>query len=98
MGMRREKYSSTGLLLSSADRGWSGLSAELRSHSGGIVAGKNKQPDVEISVDLCGNGSGVTGQAAGMVERAVAQRGALWLCPAGLQEDFTHLSAPVPRI
>jgi AraC family transcriptional regulator len=98
MGMRREKYSSTGLLVSSADRGWSGLSAELRSHSGGVVVRKSTQPYTEISVDIHGNGSVVTRQAGGIFERTVAERGTIWLCPAGLHEDFVDLSDPVPRI
>ncbi|HWX59690.1 hypothetical protein, partial [Bradyrhizobium sp.] len=63
MAVRRygdEKYGSGGLLVSSADRGWSGLSAELRSHSDGVIAWKNTQPDTEICVDICGNGSVIT--------------------------------------
>src|SRR5208282_6345966 len=93
-----EKYSSAGLLVSSAGRGWSGLSAELRSHSDGIVAWKSTQPDTEISVDMHGNGSVVTRQGGGIFERTVAERGTIWLCPAGLQEDFVDLSDPVPEV
>jgi AraC family transcriptional regulator len=93
-----EKYSSAGLLVSSAERGWAGLSAELRSHSEGIVAWKSTQPDTEISVDMCGNGSVVTRRGGGIFERTVAERGTIWLSPAGLQEDFIDLSDPVPEI
>jgi AraC family transcriptional regulator len=93
-----EKYSSAGLLASSAGRGWSGLSAELRSHSDGVVAWKSTQPDTEVSVDLRGNGSAVTRRGGGIFERTVAERGTIWLSPAGLQEDFVDLSDPVPRI
>ncbi|MDB5921678.1 MAG: AraC family transcriptional regulator [Betaproteobacteria bacterium] len=93
-----EKFSSTGLLVSSANRGWSGLSAELRSHSDGIVARKSMQPHTEIAVDMHGNKSVVRRQAGGIFERTVAERGTVWLCPAGLQEDFVELSGPVPRI
>jgi AraC family transcriptional regulator len=101
MALRRygvDKYSSTGLLVSSADRGWSGLSAELRSHSGGIVARKSTQPHTEIAFDMHGNKSVVTRQAGSTFERTVAERGTIWLCPAGLQEDFVDLSDAVPRI
>jgi AraC family transcriptional regulator len=93
-----EKYSSSGLLVSSAERGWLGLSAELRSHSDGIVAWKSTQPDTEIAVDMCGNGSVVTRRGGGIFERTVAERGTIWLSPAGLQEDFVDLSDPVPEI
>ena len=95
---RAEKYSSAGLLASSADRGWSGLSAEIRSHSEGVVALKSAQPDTEISVDVRGSGAVVTRQAGGVFERTVAARGTIWLSPAGLQEDFVALSDPVPEI
>ena len=101
MEMRRygvEKYSSTGLLASSVDRGWLGLSAELRSHSDGIVALNITRPDTEICVDIRGNGSVVTRQGGGVFERTVAERGTIWLSPAGLQEDFVDLSDPVPEI
>ena len=101
MAVRRygdEKYGSAGLLVSSADRGWSGLSAELRSHSDGVIAWKNTQPDTEIWVDICGNGSVITRQGGGIVDRTVAERGTIWLSPAGLQEDFIDISDRVPGI
>ena len=93
-----EKYGPAGLLASSADRGWSGLSAELRSHGDGVVARKSTQPNTEVSVDIRGNGSVATRQTGGVFERTVAERGTIWLSPAGLQEDFVDLSDPVPEI
>ena len=93
-----EKYGSAGLLVSSADRGWSGLSAELRSHSSGVVAWKNTQPDNEICVDMRGNGSVITRQGGGIFDRTVAERGTIWLSPAGLQEDLIDISDPLPEI
>ena len=69
-----KKYGSAGLRLSSAGRGWTGLSADLRSHSNGIVARKSTQPDTEISVDICGNGSVVRRQGGGIFERTLAER------------------------
>jgi AraC family transcriptional regulator len=93
-----EKYGSAGLLLSSADRGWLGLSAELRSHSNGVVAWKYTQPHTEVSVDIRGNGAVVRRQGGGIFERTVAERGTIWLSPASLQDDFVDLSDPVPGI
>jgi AraC family transcriptional regulator len=93
-----EKYGSAGLLESSADRGWSGLAADLRSHSNGVIAWKNTQPDTEICVNMRGNGSIITRQGGGILDRTVAERGTIWLSPAGLQEDFIDISDPVPRI
>ena len=92
-----EKYSSGGLLVSSAGRGWSGLSAELRSHGSGVVAWKSTQPDTEISIDMRGNKSVVTRRGGGIFERTVAEQGTIWLSPAGLQEDFINISDPVPE-
>jgi AraC family transcriptional regulator len=94
-----EKYATVGLLVSSADRGWSGLSAELRSLSDGVIAWKNTQPDIEICVVICGNGSVITRQGGGIVDRTVAERGTIWLSPVGLQEDFIiDISDRVPEI
>jgi len=98
LGYGVEKYGPAGLLASSADRGWSGLSAELRSHSGGIINWKNTQPDTEICVDVHGSGSVITRRGGGIVDRTIAERGTIWLSPAGLQEDLIDISDPVPGI
>jgi AraC family transcriptional regulator len=93
-----QKYDPAGLLASSADRGWSGLSAELRSHDDGVIASKGMRSDTEICVDVHGNGSVITRQRAGRCDRTVAERGTIWLSPAGLQEGFIDISDPVPEI
>jgi AraC family transcriptional regulator len=87
-----EKYGSAGLLLSSADRGWSGLSAELRTHSKDVIAWTGSQSDVEICVDLNGNGSLVTRRAAGIEDRRVPSRGTIWLTPPGWQEGSLEIA------
>jgi AraC family transcriptional regulator len=46
----------------------------------------------------CGNGSVITRQGGGIVDRTVAERGTIWLSPAGLQEDFIDISDRVPEI
>jgi AraC family transcriptional regulator len=93
-----EKYGPAGLLASSADRGWSGLSAELRSHSDGVIMWKNTQPDTEICVDIRGSRSVITRRGGGIFDRTVAERGTIWLSPAGLQEEIIEISDPVPGI
>jgi AraC family transcriptional regulator len=92
-----EKYGA-GLLLSSGDRAWSGLSAELRSHGKGVIAWRTSQSDTEICVDLCGNGSLVTRRAAGIEDRRVASRGTIWLSPAGLQRGSVDIAEDLPGI
>jgi AraC family transcriptional regulator len=93
-----EKYGSAGLRLSSADRDWSGLSAELRNHSKGVIAWSSPQSDTEICVDVCGNGSLVTRRAAGIEDRRVASRGTIWLSPPGLQEGSVDIAEDLQGI
>jgi AraC family transcriptional regulator len=92
------KYGPAGLLASSAGRGWSGLSAELRSHCGGVIVLEGTRPDIEMCVDIHGNGSLITRQRAGICDRTVAAQGTIWLSPAGLQDGFIDISDPVPEI
>jgi AraC family transcriptional regulator len=93
-----EKYGPIGLLASSTDRGWSGLSAELRSHSAGVIAWQSTQPDTELCVDIRGNRSIITRRGGGIFDQTVAERGTIWLSPAGLQEGSIDISHPVPGI
>jgi AraC family transcriptional regulator len=93
-----EKYGPDGLLVSSADRGWAALSAELWSHEHGVIAWKNTQPDTEICIDIHGNGSVITRRGGGIFDRTVAERGTAWLSPGGLHEDFIDISDPLPGI
>ena len=93
-----EKYGAAGLLLSSADRGWQALQAELRSHDDTFVAWQHTHPDSEICVDLHGNGSIVSRQGRDGGKRAISRRDAIWVSPAGAPEGSITLSDPVPRI
>jgi AraC family transcriptional regulator len=97
-GYGLEKYGLAGLLASSDGRGWSGLYAELRTHGDGVIAWKNTQPDTEICVDVRGSRSVITRRGGGIFDRTVAERGTIWLSPAGLQEDIVEISDPVPGI
>lgn len=102
-----KKYGSAGLLLSSADRGWSGLAAELRNHSKGVIAWTGPQSNIEICVDLHGHESPVTRRAAGIEDSRVASCGTIWLSPPDWQEgsleiadDMTgilHIYLPISR-
>jgi AraC family transcriptional regulator len=92
------KYGTTGLLASSADRGWSGLSAELRSHGDGVIAWENAQAETEICVDVRGGGSVIVRHGRGISDRTVAKRGTIWLSPAGVREGVIEISDPLPAI
>jgi AraC family transcriptional regulator len=89
-------YGSAGLLASSAGRGWSGLAAELRNHSG--VIAKKAGPDTEICVDVHGGASVVTRQRDGITDRTVSERGTIWLSPAGGPDVVIEMSDPLPAI
>lgn len=93
-----EKYGSAGLLLSSRDRGWSGLSAELRNHSQGVITWRGPQSDIEICVDLNGNESLVTRRSAGIEDRRVASQGTIWLSPPGWQEGSLEIAGDLAGI
>jgi AraC family transcriptional regulator len=93
-----KKHGSAGLLLSSADRGWSGLSAELRNHSKGVIAWRNPKSDIQFCVALGGNESLVTRRIAGSEDRRVASRGTIWLSPPGWQEGSLEIAEDVPGI
>ena len=90
-------YGSAKLLASSVGRSWSGLAAELRSHSG-VIAKRNPSPDTEICVDVHGGASIVTLRRNGITDRTVSERGTIWLCPAGGPEGVVEMSDPLPAI
>jgi AraC family transcriptional regulator len=89
-------YGSAGLLASSAGRGWSGLAAELRSHSG-VIACQNRRPDAEVCVDVHGGASVVTRQRDGITDCTVSEQGTIWLSPPRA-EGFIEMSDPLPQI
>jgi len=93
-----EKYGTSDLLASSADRGWSGLSAELRRHSDGVIAWTSPQHDTEVCVDIRGSRSVITRRGGAVSDRTVARRGTIWLSPAGAQQAVIDISDPLPEI
>lgn len=93
-----EKYGPSGLLASSIDRGWNGLTAALFHHEPGVLNWKNAQPDTEICVDLRGSRSVVTRTGGGILDRTVAKRGTIWMSPAGLREDLLDISDAMPNV
>jgi AraC family transcriptional regulator len=95
---RLESYGACGLLASSADRGWSDITAELRSHNSGTIVWGSPQPDVEICVDVCGNGSVVTRERYGITDRSISERGTIWLSPPLAGQGLINLSDPVPAV
>jgi len=94
---RFEKYGAEGLIASSVDFGWSGLSAELRAHGRGVIT-KSTMPETEVCVAICPSDSVVTRLIGGVVDRALAERGTIWLSPAGSKEVHVDIAAPLPQM
>src|SRR5271168_4759207 len=79
-------------LLSSANRGWSDLSAQLCAIGKGTIPWRTPQSDIRICLDIHGNDSLVTRRAPGIVSRIVAKQGTVWLSPPGLQEGSIEIA------
>jgi AraC family transcriptional regulator len=94
-----EQYGFEGVLSSSADRGWSGLSAQLcTTVRKGVIPWRTPQSDIRICVDIRGNESLVTRRAPGFESRIVARRGTVWLSPPGLQEGSVDIAEDMTGI
>ena len=94
-----EHYGFEGMLSSSADRGWSGLSAQLCTIvRKGVIPWRTPQSDIRICVDIHGNESLVTRRAPGVESRIIARRGTVWLSPPGLQEGSVDIAEDMTGI
>lgn len=93
----QRKYPRSTLLASSADRGWSTISAELRAHPAGMIH-STRQQDVEIVVAICGDDSGlVVRTGAARQEQTLSMSGAVWLVPADIGHEEILITAPIAR-
>jgi AraC family transcriptional regulator len=92
----RRKYPRSRLLLSSADRGWTTLSAELRYHSAGRIVSIEQQ-SVEVVIALAGTDGPVTRIGAGRQEQTRPDAGTIWLVPTGIGLEEIVISAPMPK-
>ncbi len=93
-----KKYGAEGLLASSVGLGWSGLSAELLTHGPGVNEYQGAESGAEIHVAISSSNSFVTRSTGGVVDRAIAARGTIWLSPPGPKEVRFDISAPVPQV
>jgi AraC family transcriptional regulator len=85
------------LLLSSADRGWSGLSAELCTARRGVIPWRTPQSDIRICIAVRSNEAIVTRQAPGIESQIIARQGAVWLSPPGLQDGSVDFAQELPE-
>ena len=93
-----EEHGAEGLIASSVDLGWSGLSAALRTHGRGVIEYQGAESGAEICVAICPSNSLVTRLTGGVVDRTIAERGTIWLAPPGPKEILVDIAAPVPQM
>ena len=86
------KHGPVNVLLTSMDRGWSGLSAQLCSVSKAVIPWTTPQSDIRMCVDVRGNKSFIARRAPGIESRIVVRRGTAWLSPPGLQEGSVDIA------
>jgi AraC family transcriptional regulator len=93
-----EKFKDAGLIATSANRSWSLISAELRSHPAGEIGAFTPQ-NAEITQTVRDtNRAYSTRSSGGVRQKATATPGRTWLCPAGICEEATRLSGDMPEV
>ncbi|WGD49344.1 AraC family transcriptional regulator [Bradyrhizobium sp. CB1650] len=86
------KHGPVNVLLTSMNRGWAGLSAQLCSVSKAVIPWTTPQSDIRMCVDVRGNNSFIARRAPGIESRIVVRRGAVWISPPGLQEGSVDIT------
>ena len=89
LGNSVDKYVTGRMLQTSNDRRWSHLLAERWSHEAGELPPQLPR-DTEIAIMLRGH-SLVDRVGAGLRQITHARKGTVWLCPAGIREDFIRV-------
>lgn len=93
-----DKFRDASLLATSSDRPWTLLSAEIRSHGAGDIDAFTPQ-NAELTQILRDENAAVSTRSSGGVRQEVAATpGTIWLCPAGIREEATRLSADIPSV
>ena len=68
-----KKYGAEGLIASSVDFGWAGLSVELRAHDRGLIEYQSSEAEICVSVAICPSNSLVTRLIGGGVDRTIGR-------------------------
>src|SRR5580692_9325460 len=93
-----EKFKDASLIATSANRSWSLISAELRSHQVGEIGAFTPQ-NAEITQTIRDTNFAYSVRGSGGVrQQVVATPGTIWLCPAGICEEATRLSGDMPEV
>jgi AraC family transcriptional regulator len=98
LGHGQQKFTDARLIASSANRPWSRISAELRSHPAGEIGAFTPQ-NAEITQIVRDTNRAYSVRASGGVrQQLIATPGTTWLCPAGICEEATRLSGDMPEV
>lgn len=93
LGHSVDKYVTGRLLDTSNGRRWSHLHAERWSHMPGELPALTPR-DTEVAILLRGR-SFVDRIGSGQRQRTHGHRGTVWLCPAGIEEEYINISDPM---
>jgi AraC family transcriptional regulator len=93
-----EKYKDASLIATSANRPWSLLSAEIRSHKVGEIGAFIPQNAAITQTVRDTNRAYSVRSSGGVSQKVTAIPGTIWLCPAGIREDATRLSDDMPAV
>lgn len=92
-GHSADKYVNSTMLQTSNALGWTGMLAERWTHATGELP--NQAPkDTEVVIQLNGH-SFVDRIGGGQRERTHGHRGTIWLCPAGIEEEYINITQPI---
>lgn len=93
-----EKFKDASLIATSARRSWTMLSAEIRSFEMEEFDAFTP-PNAEITQCIADTGGArSTRSSGGVTQEVIATPGTTWLCPAGIREEATRLSAHFPEV
>ena len=93
LGHSVDKYVTGTMLTTSNDRRWSHLLAEKWSYAAGELPSLVPR-DTEVVVLLRGRAR-VDREGAGVRQRTYARPGTVWICPAGVREEFIDIADPI---
>jgi AraC family transcriptional regulator len=92
------KFPGAGLLMTSAERAWTGIAAEVRSHPAGELPPFTSS-QLELTLALRGaSPARVLRRGDGVQQDTVVRPRTLWLCPIGVSEDEVRITGPLPEI
>lgn len=92
-GHSDDKYRTGTRLSTSADLNWSELLAEKWQHRSGDLTGLTPR-ETEVAIMLRGDLE-VERWGDGQRQKTRAVPGTIWLCPAGIHEDYVHLDGNI---